>query len=180
MARFHRPQQFTIAQLALMIAGIAVLLAIIRISVWFGVAILAACLYVIQRIRPPRKSFARWAANLGALIGLVFGAFTAANSVSFFESPLLVVLGALAIAFVCAFIGALVGQVITIVVSFGQQPEPRRRRELPDPNQARRRRLMIEYRSLEPLIIQAEKDGDNEVLTKLATYRSKLKADLEL
>jgi hypothetical protein len=180
MTRLHRPYQYTIAQLAAAIAGIAVLLAIFRISMLLGLAALSFCLYVMQRIRPPRKSFVRWAGNFGALLGLVFGAFKAANLTSWFGSPMLAVLYALGVALEFAFAGALVGQVITIVLNPGQRPEPRRRRELPDPIEVRRVRLITEYETLEQLIIQAEKDGDNEVLTKLTTYRSKLKADLAL
>ena len=89
------------------------------------------------------------------------------------------VLGVLGYPIGCAIIGGLVGQVITFALNLGQQPEPaQKRRPAPDPITLRRRRLLAECETLEQLISQAEKDGDNEVLTKLATYRAKLKDDL--
>ena len=67
VARFHRRHQFTISQLAAVIAGFAVILAMIRTSVLLVFVMLSGFLYVMLRARPPRKSFVGWAACAGAL-----------------------------------------------------------------------------------------------------------------
>ena len=179
MSGVRRRSQYTIAQLAAAIAGLAVILAIARTSALLALFIISGLLYVMQRARPPRRSFVGPAACVGALIGLVRGAILAAT---FNESCGLILFAAPALVLPYAIIGVVLGQVITFVVSFGQQPAPKQkpRRESPDPTKLRRKRLLTDYATVEDLISQAQNDGDNELLTKLTAHRAKLKGDLGL
>ncbi len=175
--RFIRAQQFTIGQLAIMIAGIAGIFALLRMGEWIALLVVSAGLYLLKRIRDPHGSSVPTGC-LGALLGLAGGAVWAAivirNSV-----------GRLPIAGVslgCAIVGGVVGQVIGFALSLGR-PRPAnapKRKIAPDAIDPERKRLLDEYETVQQLILQLENDGDHEVLTKLAAHRAKLKGALGL